>query len=187
MLLYIDACINRDTSRTERLAQAFLTKHQETSPCKIRTVILEEEPLSPLNATILAKREDFIAKGDFSDKYFRLAHLFVQADELLIAAPYWDLSFPSAIKLFLEQICINGLTFRYNEKGIPEGLTAIKRLTYITTSGGYIGPYNFGYDYVKGLFQNLLGVSDTRFISAEGLDIYGNTPDDILQNALDAL
>lgn len=187
MLLYIDACLNRTTSRTERLAQAYLAKRQEASPCEIQTVILEEESLKPLDAVSLAQREAFIAQKDYSHEIFRLARLLVKADELLIAAPYWDMSFPASVKLFLEQICINGLTFRYNKKGIPEGMTAIKQLTYVTTSGGYIGPFNFGYEYVKGLFQNLLGVPQVRFISAEGLDIYGNTVDQILRQTIQTL
>ena len=39
-------------------------------------------------------------------------------------------------------------------------------------------------DYVKGLFGQLFGVSDIVFLSAEGLDIYGNDPEEILAEAV---
>ena len=44
---------------------------------------------------------------------------------------------------------------------------------YITTSGGYIGNNNFGFDYVKAVAENFFGIKDIRFYSAEGLDIFG--------------
>jgi len=183
-MLYIDACICRSTSRTERLAQAFLKKAGSAEHFDIETVILEEEDLHPLQEADLAMRSQRIGAKDFSGEMFRLARSFAEADELVIAAPYWDMSFPASVKLFCEQICINGLTFRYNERGIPCGLTKIRKATYITTSGGCIGNFNFGYDYVKGLLQGLFTVSDIRFICAEGLDIQGNDPETVLAEAI---
>ena len=103
---------------------------------------------------------------------------------MVIAAPYWDMSFPASLKLYIEQLCVNKLTFCYSEKGIPCGLTNIKKVVYLTTSGGYIGNNNFGFDYIKTLFSTLFGVGDIAFFSAEGLDIYGNDPESILSEAI---
>jgi FMN-dependent NADH-azoreductase len=52
-------------------------------------------------------------------------------------------------------------------------LTNIKKVVYLTTSGGYIGNNNFGFDYVKALAENFFGINDISFYSAEGLDIFG--------------
>ena len=77
--------------------------------------------------------------GDFSGASFALARTFAAADEVVIAAPYWDMSFPASLKLYVEQLCVNKLTFCYNEKGMPCGLTNVKKAIYFTTAGGYIG------------------------------------------------
>lgn len=185
-ILYIDACLKREThSRTERLAQAYLkTQAGENA---IQTVILEETVMHPLSEERLSFRENAIDHNDFSDPSFELAKLFSEADELVIAAPYWDLSFPASLKVYLEQICVRNLTFRYNEQGIPCGLTKIRKVSYFTTAGGYIGSNNFGYDYVKGLFCGLFGIQKFCFYSAEGLDIYGNDPEKILAETIEKI
>ena len=174
-ILYVNACVKRDAaSRTDRLAQAYLKKCLETHKYSLSTVNLEETVMYPLSGKTLAEREKAIADNDFSGKSFELARNFVQADEVVIAAPYWDMSFPASLKLYIEQLCVNRLTFCYNEKGMPCGLTNIKKVVYLTTAGGYIGNSNFGFDYIRGVFSTLFVVEDITFFSAEGLDICGN-------------
>ena len=143
--------------------------------------------MQPLTGKTLAEREKAIAENDFSGPAFELARNFAAADEIVIAAPYWDMSFPASLKLYMEQICVNKLTFCYNEKGMPCGLTRIKKVVYLTSSGGYIGNNNFGFDYIKGVFSTLFGICDISFFSAEGLDIYGNDPEKILADAIEKI
>ena len=184
-ILYVNACVKRDVdSRTNLLAQAYLKKTLENQDCRLSTLNLEETIMQPLSGKSLAEREKAIADNDFSGALFELARNFAAADEVVIAAPYWDMSFPASLKLYIEQICVNKLTFCYSEKGIPCGLTNIKKVVYLTTSGGYIGNNNFGFDYIKTLFSTLFGVGDIAFFSAEGLDIYGNDPESILSEAI---
>ena len=104
---------------------------------------------------------------------------------MVIAAPYWDMSFPASLKLYIEQLCVNKLTFCYSEKGMPCGLTNVKKAVYFTTAGGFIGGNNFGFDYIKGVFSTLFGISDITFYSAEGLDIFGSDPEKILSDAIE--
>ena len=141
----------------------------------------------PLTGKSLAEREKAIADNDFSGAAFDLARNFAAADEVVIAAPYWDMSFPASLKLYMEQLCVNKLTFCYNEKGMPCGLTNIKKVVYLTTSGGYIGNNNWGFDYINALFSTLFGVDDISFFSAEGLDIYGNDPEKILSETIEKM
>ena len=184
-ILFVNACVKREAdSRTHSLAQAYLKKVLETQDCRITTVDLEETVLLPLTGKSLAEREKAIADHDFSGPAFDLARNFATADEVVIAAPYWDMSFPASLKLYVEQLCVNKLTFCYNEKGMPCGLTNIKRSVYLTTAGGYIGKNNFGFDYIKGIFSTLFGIDDISFFSAEGLDVYGNDPEKILSEAI---
>ena len=187
-ILYVNACITREVdSRTDRLAQAYLKKTLEVQDCILSTVKLEDTVMYPLSGKILTEREKAIADNDFSSALFDLARNFAAADEVVIAAPYWDMSFPASLKLYMEQLCVNKLTFCYNEKGMPCGLTNVKKVVYLTTAGGYIGNNNFGFDYIKGVFSTLFGVADISFFSAEGLDIYGNDPEKIVSDAIDKM
>ena len=184
-ILYVNACVKRDiNSRTDRLAQAYLKKSLAEHAGSVSEGKLEDTVMYPLTGKTLAEREQAIADNDFSGALFDLARNFAEADEVVIAAPYWDMSFPASLKLYIEQLCVNKLTFCYNEKGMPCGLTNIKKVVYLTTAGGYIGNNNFGFDYIKGVFTTLFGVGDIAFFSAEGLDIYGNDPERILSDAI---
>ena len=185
-VLYVNACVTRNVaSRTNRLAQAYLDKR--CNDCRIETVVLEQLSLTPLTGEGLVEREEAIRTGDFSGSTFALARSFAAADEVVIAAPYWDMSFPALVKLYLEQLCMNRLTFQYDETGRPRGLVNVKKVVYITTSGGFIGSANFGFDYIKALFSTLFTIPDITFISAEGLDLYGNNPEDILTAAINKI
>ncbi len=178
MILFIDACV-REESRTRGLAE----KAVKLMGGEITRVNLFEENLMPLDGESLKKREACISRADYSDEMFRLAKQLKEADEILIAAPYWDLSFPAVLKCYIEMICVNGLTFAYNEQGIPEGLCRAKRLIYITTAGGFIPEKNFGFDYLKQLFADYFGITESVYIKAEGLDIYGADVAGILEAA----
>ena len=182
MVLLINACA-RPQSRTLSLA----TKAAQTIAESFEILNLYEEDLKPLDFDGLSKRDEFIGKSDFSDSMFRFAKKFKEADEIIIAAPYWDLSFPAIFKCYIEAICVNGLTFRYNEKGIPEGLCKAKRLIYITTAGGFIPESNHGYNYVKQLCTDLFGIKSTVCIKAEGLDIQGADIEGIMKSAEDKI
>ncbi len=187
-LLYVNACVRRDVaSRTNRLAQAYLRLRLENQSCSVNTVVLEDVGMEPLLGQGLAEREEAIQKRVFSGASFELARAFAAADEVVIAAPYWDMSFPALLKLYIEQLCVNQLTFCYGETGKPQGLVNVKKVVYITTSGGYIGNANFGFDYLKGVFSTLFGITNISFFSAEGLDIYGNDPEQILNDAIERM
>ena len=176
--LYINACC-RENSRTDELAEHLLGNLSGN----VQTVNLYEENISSIDAELLAKRDSLLKNGMTDDEMFSLAKQFATADTIVIAAPYWDLMFPSVLKVYLENITVCGITFCYSDKGIPQSLCKAKELYYITTSGGFIGQNNFGFDYIKALAKGFFGIGDVRFFSAEGLDIYGADVDGIMQKA----
>ena len=173
-ILFINACV-RKNSRTVSLAQYILDK-LNGEICEIN---LERENLKPLDGNVLEKRERLVSENNFSDGMFHYAKEFAAADTIVIAAPYWDLAFPALLKIYLEQITVSGITFRY-AKGIPQGMCRAKRMIYVTTAGGIIYD-NFGFEYVKALAQKLYGIDEVLFFKAENLDIDGNSVNDILQ------
>ena len=91
----------------------------------------------------------------------------------MIAAPYWDLSFPAALKQYIEQITVSGITFTYSDEGTPVGLCKAEKLFYVTTSGGPMFSEEFGYGYIKSLAGTFYGITETKMFRAENLDIIG--------------
>lgn len=41
---------------------------------------------------------------------FKYAKQFAEADEIVIAAPYWDLAFPATVRIYFEAITVTGIT-----------------------------------------------------------------------------
>ena len=174
MILLINACV-RKASRTKLLADRFLSEKVQS----VTEINLADIEYPKVDEEFLIERDSLIAEGDFDNPMFTLARQFANADEIVIAAPFWDLSFPSS----LEQINVLGITFRYTPEGIPQGLCKAKRLTYITTAGGDFFPEEFGFGYVKALAENFYGIRNVRLIKATGLDIDGADTEKILDSA----
>ena len=87
-------------------------------------------------------------------------------------------------KVFSPEVHPDGsVTFRYTSDGRPEGLCRAKTLDCVTTSGGYIGQNDFGYSYIDALARNFFGIPTVHRYAAEGLDIFGNDPAEILRKA----
>ena len=173
MTLFINCC-PRDNSRTERLARKLLEKlgeYDEVNP--------EKEGLVPMSKERLEYRTQLLQKGDLSDDIFKYAKQFAAADTIVIAAPFWDLSFPSVLKIYIENIYVTGIVSKYDSNGTPKGLCKAKKLYYVTTAGG---PYDgrFSFDYLKELAESFFGIGETVLIKAEMLDIIGNDAEKIL-------
>ena len=155
MLLFINACV-RPASRTKRLADRLLSRLEGP----IRETRLHELALPRADAAFLEERDALLRRGDFGHPLFALARDFAAADEIVLAAPYWDLSFPSSVKAYLEQITVTGLTFSYGEDGLPRGHCRARRLWYVMTAGGPILPPNHGYAYVRDLAAGFFGIPE---------------------------
>ena len=182
-LLFIDACVNRGISRTEQLAQTLLKEMNQNGEYEIETLNLEDEDLKLFTGKESALRESLTRAGNFEGPLFIYAKQFAAADRIVVAAPYWDFSFPARMKCYLEQICVTGLTFTFSSKGIPGGLCHADSLHYVTTSGGSIGELNLGYEYLEKLCKVYYGINETVCYTAEGLDIEGNSVKEIMKEA----
>lgn len=148
----------------------------------IKEIVLSEEKIAPLDNRTLEKRDTLISENNFNDDMFSYAKDFAESDVIVISAPYWDLSFPSILKVFFEHINVLKLVFDYSDKGEIVSLCKAKKLYYVTTKGGY-GPDDFGFKYIEALSKTFYGIKDVVLIKAEGLDICGNPLEDILEKA----
>lgn len=178
-ILFINACV-RPQSRTLVLAKHLLGRLEGD----IEELCLERECIAPLHWERLQLRDKLAAQGDFSNPIFRYAVQFAAADEIVIAAPYWDLSFPATVRTYIEAVSVVGLTFHYTPENVSEGLCKAQRLHYVTTAGGTIAPFNLGYDYIKALGNTFYGIPQVLCYTAENLDLVGNNPDEIMARAI---
>ncbi len=178
MILYINACA-RKVSRTKRLADCLLKRFTDS----VKEVRLYETALPKTDDAFISWRIEQSAKGDFSSPVFDLAQDFAKADTIVIAAPYWDLSFPAILKQYLEHVCVIGLTFCYDDD-LPKGMCRAKKLYYVTTAGGNIANDEYGFGYVKALCHNFFGIDDCQLIKAENLDKVGVDAGQILKDAM---
>ena len=182
MVLFINACVRKE-SRTERLAAGILKKLNRP----VKELRLHETRFPVVDETFLNERDRLISAGDFGDPVFGLAREFAEAETVVIAAPYWDLSFPAALKQYFEQINVLGITFRYKEDGTPVGLCRANRLFFVTTAGGCYAPEEFGFGYIKALAQNYYGISDVRLLKAVGLDLKDADVEKIMRSAQESI
>jgi FMN-dependent NADH-azoreductase len=173
-ILFVNACVRGEQSRTLGLCREALAELKERLPqAQVEEVCLDTENIGPLRSGDLAQRNVLEEAGEFSHPLFRYARQFAQADVILMGTPYWEYQFPALLRCYLEHISVCGITFAYGENGASYGKCQGKHLLYVTTSGGPIGDKNCGYDYVRTLCGEMLGVRDFSFVSAQGLDVWG--------------
>lgn len=181
-ILYIDACVRSD-SRTRRLADCLLARLGG----EVETLRLGDLDFPKTDEAFLRRRDALIAAGRYDDPAFAPARQFAAAEEIVIAAPYWDLSFPAALKQYFEHINVLGLTFGYTPEGTPLGLCRAKKLWYVTTAGGAYVPWDYGFGYVEALARSFYGIPETELVRAAGLDIAGADPEAILREAMEGI
>lgn len=172
-ILFVNACVRKD-SRTRRLAQTVL----DCLDGEVSEVNLNSHKVLPMGRAALTQREKDLENRQLESPTFDLARQFAQADEIVIAAPFWDLFFPAVLKAYLENICIPGITFWYHN-GTPKGLCKAKRLIYVTTSGGYIKT-DYGFRYLDALCKNFFEIPEACAFRCQGLDIYGSNVEKLL-------
>ena len=177
MILFVNACV-RKHSRTLTLTKRLLNNLNGD----IKEIRLEEVSFPVVDEAFIERREVLKNSGKYDDPMFDLGKDFANADTIVIAAPYYDLSFPAMLKQYFEQINVLGLTFTYSETGIPKGLCRAKSLYYITTAGGPILSDDFGFGYVKALANTFYGIKEVYQIKGEGLDVIGADVDMILNS-----
>ena len=98
-----------------------------------------------------------------------------------VAAPFWDLSFPALLRVYIEHISANGLTYHYESDGC-HGDCMASRLAYLTTGGDLERPQSLGVLYWKQLAA-MFGIPRFDYVFAGGLDVDPSKAPEILAEA----
>lgn len=173
-VLFINACVRGENSRTLQLAHAYLEAEQ-----KKRDITVIERNLSNEGLTYMTEESFDPKTGVQKTMSTDLAAEFAGADEVILAAPFWEFLFPAVVNCYFEAVSIAGQTFQYTDTG-SLGLCKATNFTYIYTAGDYISKEDrLSEEYLQKLTK-LYGIEEFSVIVADGLDIFGNDPEQIV-------
>ena len=185
-LLFLNACIDRERSRTLRIARAAVSVLEDRG-YETEEIVLEDEYVLPMTTEILGKRNTLLKEGRYDDPLFSNARTFRDADRIIIAAPFWDFGFPSVLKTYLESVSCPGITYRYTPEGELVGLCRAERITYITTRGGFVSDEkDLGFATI-GELGNYFGIPEVDCISANAMDIPTTDVDATIERVIEEL
>lgn len=185
-VLYIDCCIRGELSRTKKLAETFLAELSRSGAYAVERLTLMDEPLVPFQNGFFRQREELLEAGELSHPRFRYAHQFKAAERVVIAAPFWDLSFPALLKVYIENLCVQGITFDCDEKNGTYGVCKAKRMLFLTTRGGALegSSMDNGTKYLSDMAK-FFGIPRFDHIAADGLDLGLEPVETILNRAIE--
>jgi len=184
-VLYIDCCIRGEQSRTRALAEAFLAELSQRNDISIERLTLMDEPLIPFSNGFFWQREHLLEAGELNHPRFRYAHRFQRAERVVIAAPFWDLSFPALLKVYIENLCVQGITFDCNETNGCFGVCKAEKMLFLTTRGGALegSAMDNGTKYL-GDMAKFFGIPSFEVIAADALDMGLEPVETILNRAI---
>ena len=164
-LLYIDACIRDGDSRTKRIAEPIVKALEDKYD--VQRYILNDMDLAIFQKDLLTKR----LNGIIDPTVMEWAETVRDADRIVIAAPFWDMSIPAALKNFIELCSILDVTFKTNDKTCYGNCKAEKML-FITTRGMNIPTGDIreqATSYLKALSW-LWGIGPMEVVAAQNMD-----------------
>ena len=184
-LLFVNGCISQrgEESRTLVLARSFLDAWQARHPeAEVETVEPEALlALKPFAPEMLNDRDALAGIRCFDAPVYDLARQFRAADRVVVAAPFWDLTFPAALRTYIEYISAVGLTYHYTEAGCC-GDCAAQWLVYLTSGGDVEREDSIGVLHWRQLAA-MFGIPKFDYVFAGGLDAHPETAGETLTAA----
>lgn len=173
-LLFVNACVRGEESRSLALARRFLAAYTAAHPDD--TIIyrdLVRNRLEPHYPEHLARRDALAAVGKLDDPMFADAWQFARADKIILAAPLWEMTFPAILKIYLECVSMRDITFGYEESGLVGRCRADKMLFISTRGSDYsltqTAWMETGTHELRALCA-MFGIPHFQSLYAEGLD-----------------
>ena len=164
-LLYIDACIRDEASRTKLIAEPIVKALEEKYD--VQRYVLNDMELEIVQKDLIHKR----LNGIIDPSVMEWAETVRDADRIVIAAPFWDMSIPAALKNFIELCSILDVTFKTNDKTCYGNCRAEKML-FITTRGMDIPTGDVreqATSYLRALSW-LWGIGPMEIVAAQNMD-----------------
>lgn len=170
-ILFINSCYNYEKSRTLYLTNKLFEKFDIDSKFDFEEIRLKDLHLLPLSEEKLKLRFDLANKHLFDMDMLTYSKKILSADIVVIAAPFYDFSYPSILKLFIENISMPNLMYNYTNEGY-QGYARGRKFIYITTRGANMpDSEDFGYLNLDRMFK-LFGFKESQLIGFGGTDFY---------------
>jgi len=174
-ILQIKSSLFSTGGQSSQLADEYVARRRAADP-SVRVVVrdLAADPVPHLTAerfqSFLAQQDARTAEQqvvvDYSDA---LIDELRAADTIVLGLPMYNFGVPSTLKAYFDHIARAGQTFKYTEKGPVGLLTGKKAIVFATRGGLYAGtPLDSQTEYVR-TFLAFLGITDVKFVYAEGL------------------
>jgi FMN-dependent NADH-azoreductase len=174
-ILQINASARRDGANSTRVADQITARLQAANPGATLTLrdlavtphpLLDEAALGALFTPAANRSEEQAARVALDDALIAE----IQAhDTIVLGVPMYNFGVPVQLKSWIDAIARAGVTFRYTANG-PEGLLTGKTVYVALARGGLYRdtPNDSQVPYLKSVL-GFLGLTDVRFIYAEGL------------------
>ena len=185
-ILIIDSCVRREESRTKQMldkaVETLKSRHEDWT---FETLTLMDMDLKYWNTESLKVRDRLLLNGQHDAPQFRLGNQFREADGIVIAAPFWDLSVPAMLKVYIENISADGITFSTSEEGLT-GICKFQWMLFLTTRGGIWegSDMEMGSPYMEAL-SRFFGHGKYYCVAADGTDIAELDTEAIMEKALE--
>jgi FMN-dependent NADH-azoreductase len=184
-LLHVDSSILGPASVSRGLSANIVDAWKAKNPSsKVIYRDLAVDPISHLNGPILlaAAIDASQHTPEISRELAVSAKVmaeFLAAEIIVIGAPMYNFGIPSQLKAWIDRLAVAGKTFTYTPQG-PKGLAGGKTVIVASSRGGYYGAgtplaaVDHQENYLKSTF-GFLGITDIRFVRAEGVNISPET------------
>ncbi len=180
-ILFINGCIREKNSRTLKLANTYIEEKKKESD-----INLIERNLNFENLQYMTSKSFVSETGEMIPFDSGLAQEFADADEIVLAAPFWEFMFPAVVSCYFEKVSCVGVTFKYTETG-SVGLCKATSFKFIYTAGDYLKDEDrVPEKYLKKLTE-LYGIPEFSSILVDGLDIQTNDAEVLVNNMCDKI
>ena len=178
-ILYLNSSVRSADSISRQLTAEFVEKLKAAHPgANVIERDLAKNPVPHLSEQMMGAY--FTPPEQRSDEQKRTVKLsddlvaeLLAADVVVIGAPMYNFSVSSTLKAWIDHVARAGVTFKYNEQGVPVGLVTGKKFYIFTARGGVYstGPakaLDFHETYLRGVL-GFLGITDVTFVNTEGV------------------
>ncbi|MBD2505196.1 FMN-dependent NADH-azoreductase [Anabaena azotica] len=197
-ILHIDSSPRGDRSISRTLSYEFITSWKDTHPSDTVTYRdLGRNPVPHVDEPWIAAAfsspdthtPELQAAIKLSDS---LIDELLAADRLVFGVPMYNLTIPSTLKAYIDQIVRVGRTFTVGANGYQGLVDSSKKVLVITSRGGSFAPgtpyaaYDFQEPYLRAIL-GFIGLIDVTFIHVENLNVGDEAREKSLAGAKDAI
>ncbi|WEK47352.1 MAG: NAD(P)H-dependent oxidoreductase [Candidatus Andeanibacterium colombiense] len=193
-ILHVDSATTGAHSVTRELSSAIVahlkTKHAgaEVTVLDLGTMPLPHlDPISTGAIRLPADQHTDDMRAAFPAERAVLDQ-FLGSDIVVIGAPMYNFTIPSALKAWLDRLGVPGVTFGYSEAG-PTGLAGGRRVIIASSRGGayeFDGPAEHQETYLRDFF-GFIGIKDLEYIRAEKIGFGPEVREQAIADAKEAI